>query len=225
MQYARLEDGQALVPPEPDAAGSSIRDRLQAQLVSASRGDESAFADLYESVAPRVFGLVVRVLRDRHQSEEVTQEVFLQLWQTSNRFDPDRGSALSWIMTMAHRRAVDRVRSVESSRRRETLDAHLSIQAPFDETAEAAHASLETDRVRSALATLSPAQREALELAYFGGHTHTDVSRLLNIPLGTAKSRIRDGLMRLRDCLTPATPAFPTSSTHLVAGQPSRTTR
>lgn len=202
MELAPLDGGQAATP-EPDALRGSPADTLQNQLVAAGRGDESAFADLYESVAPRVYGLVVRILRDVHQSEEITQEVFLQLWATSNSFDPTRGSALSWIMTMTHRRAVDRVRSTESRRRRDVSDAERSRVAPFDETAEAAHASLEARRVRAALASLSRPQRQALELAYFAGLTHTEISRVLEIPLGTAKTRIRDGLIRLRDTIQP----------------------
>ena len=183
-------------------------DTLAAQLVASSRGDESAFAMLYEVVAPRVYGLVLRVLTDQHLSQEVTQEVFLQLWETSGRFDPDRGSARSWIMTLAHRRAVDCVRSSEARRRRDTVDADRSRSAPFDQTAEAAHASLEAQALRAALATLSDTQRQALELAYFGGHTHTEVARLLQLPLGTAKTRIRDGLIQLRDIMpTPAAAA------------------
>ena len=106
-------------------------------------------------------------------------------------------------MTLAHRRAVDRVRSAEAARRRDAGDAERSLSTPFDETAETAHASLEAARVRKALANLSPTQRQALELAYFGGHTHHEVSELLHIPLGTAKTRIRDGLIRLRDNLAP----------------------
>ncbi len=176
---------------------------LEARMVSVGRGDESAFADLYDRVAPRVYGLVLRILKDVHQSEEVTQEVLLQLWQTSDQFDPARGSVLSWVMTMAHRRAVDRVRSAASSRRRDATDAVRTFQAPVDVTADAAQASLEAATVRTALATLSRPQRQALELAYFGGHTHGEVSLLLGIPLGTAKTRIRDGLIRLRDTLTP----------------------
>ncbi len=192
-----------------DDSGDAPIDTLRRCLLASSRGDEAAFAELYEIVAPRVYGLVLRVVRDVHQSEEVTQEVFLQLWQTSARFDPSRGSALSWIMTMAHRRAVDRVRATESSRRRDLTDAERGLRTPVDETAEAAHASLEALTLRAALATLSPHQRQALELAYFGGLTYADVSRVLGIPLGTAKTRIRDGLIRLRDTLTPAvaTPA------------------
>lgn len=185
----------------------AVRDRrldtLEAQLLASGRGDASAFADLYDKVAPRIHGLVLRILRDVHQSEEVTQEVFLELWKTAERFDPNLGSALSWAMTMAHRRAVDRVRSTEAWRRRDTVDAERSRSTPFDQTAAAAHACLEAQTVRAALATLSPTQRQALELAYFGGHTYSEVSELLQIPLGTVKSRIRDGLTRLRDILSP----------------------
>jgi RNA polymerase sigma-70 factor (ECF subfamily) len=202
MEPASLESGRVTTPLP---GGGRHRDTLQALLVAASRGDESAFADLYDSVAPRVYGLVLRILRDEHQSQEVTQEVFLQLWETSHRFDPARGSALSWVMTMAHRRAVDRVRSSEAERRRDIADTVRSVTTPFDQTAEAAHASLEATRVRDALARLSPTRRQALELAYLGGHTHLEVSRLMGIPLGTAKSRIRDGLIQLRDSLAPVT--------------------
>ena len=186
-----------------EATGHPRCDALEAQLVASGSGDAVAFADLYATVAPRIYGLALRILRDPHQSEEVTQEVFLQLWQTSNRFDPTRGSALSWVMTMAHRRAVDRVRSAEAGRRRDTADAQHIGMAPFDQTSAAAHASLEAQTVRAALAVLSPGQRQALELAYFGGYTYSEVARLLQIPLGTAKTRIRDGLIRLRDLLTP----------------------
>ncbi len=176
-------------------------DTLAAQLVATGRGDQEAFAELYDVVAPRVYGLVLRVLSDQHLSQEVTQEVFLQLWETSDRFDPDRGSARSWILTMAHRRAVDCVRSSEARRRRDTVDAERSRRVAFDQTAEAAHASLEARALRVALATLCDTQRQALELAYFGGHTHTEVARLLQLPLGTAKTRIRDGLIQLRDIM------------------------
>ncbi len=175
---------------------------LETLLVSSSRGDAEAFADLYDAVAPRVHGLVLRVLRDVHQSEEVTQEVLLELWQTSARFDPARGTALTWVLTLAHRRAVDRVRSSEAWRRRDSAHAERAAETPYDETATAAHASLEAIRVRTALGALAPAQRDAIRLAYFGGYTYIEVSRVLQIPLGTAKSRIRDGLSKLRDALS-----------------------
>ena len=178
-------------------------DTLGALLLASSRGDTEAFADLYEAVAPRVYGLVLRILKDAHQSEEVTQEVLLQLWRTSARFDPERGSALAWVLTLAHRRAVERVRASASQRRRDTAHAERRVRTPFDETAAAAHASSEAQTVQAALTALSPLQRQAIELAYYGGHTYSEVSRLMQVPLGTAKSRIRDGLIRLRVLLLP----------------------
>ncbi len=170
-------------------------------LLASGRGDQDSFATLYDELAPRVHGVTLRILRDAHQAEEVTQEAFLQVWQTAAQFDPSRGSAMTWVMTLAHRRAVDRVRSSESVRRRDTEHVELDVRAPYDETATAVHATLEGERVHAALATLSGAQRQAIELAYFGGHTHVEVSRLLQIPLGTAKTRIRDGMLQLRDLL------------------------
>jgi RNA polymerase sigma-70 factor (ECF subfamily) len=182
---------------------------LDTHLVNAGQGDAVAFAALYEAFSARVYGLAARVLRDVHQAEEVTQEVFLQIWETSGRFDPARGSARAWVLTLAHRRAVDRVRRCEATRRRDDADAELSRSTPYDVTSATAHASLEAQSVRAALTALSPPQREALELAYFGGHTHSEVSRLLQIPHGTAKTRIRQGLLHLRDLLT--TPASATA--------------
>ena len=188
-------------PEDDDGAGPPPLLGLDTLLGSTGGGDTQAFADLYQAVAPRVYGLVLRILRDPSQSAEVTQEVFLQVWQTSGRFDPARGSALSWLMTLAHRRAVDRVRSSDSARRRDHHYLESDDATPFDETAATAHASLEAEAVHAALAALSPGQRQAIELAYFGGYTHTEVARLTQIPLGTAKSRIRDGLLRLRTLL------------------------
>ena len=173
-------------------------------LAASGRGDDEAFAQLYDELAPRIFGLVARILGDPHQAEEVTQEVFLHIWRNSHLFDPARGSAFSWAMTMAHRRAVDRVRSSEARRRRDHADAALVRQSQDDLTADAAHASLDAQRVRAGLATLTLIQRRALELAYFGGCTHSEVARVLQIPLGTAKTRIRDGLLQLRDVMSPA---------------------
>ncbi len=186
-----------------DQAASPPADSLESQLVAAGRGDMQAFAALYDAVAPRAYGLVLRILRDAHQSEEVTQEVFLQIWQTSARFDPRRGSALAWMMTVAHRRAVDRVRSAEAVRRRDSTYVERNAETSYDETAATVHASLEAATVREALATLTTVQREAIELSYFGGHTHREVSELTRVPVGTAKTRIRDGLLRLRDVLAP----------------------
>jgi RNA polymerase sigma-70 factor (ECF subfamily) len=167
----------------------------------AARGDESAFAELYDATAARVYGLVRRVVRDPHQAEEVAQEIYLEVWRTSARYDADRGSAQAWILTIAHRRAVDRVRSAEAASRREETYERRNREVEHDVTAEVAHASLEARRVRGALEALTPVQREAVSLAYLGGYTHTEVAGLLDLPLGTAKTRIRDGLIRLRDTL------------------------
>ena len=167
----------------------------------AARGDKAAFAELYDATAPRVHGLVLRVVRDRAQAEEVTQEVFLEVWRQASRYDAARGSALAWLMTIAHRKAVDRVRSAEAASRRDLTYEQTNQSIEHDVTADAAHASLEAHRVRSALAQLTDVQREAIELAYFGGYTHTEVAALLDLPVGTAKTRIRDGLIRLRDTI------------------------
>jgi RNA polymerase sigma-70 factor (ECF subfamily) len=167
----------------------------------ASRGDEQAFAQLYDATSTRVFGLAVRIVRDPAQAEEVAQESFLDIWRTASRFDPDKGSALAWMLTIVHRKSVDRVRSAEASTRRDTTYELRNQTIDHDSTADAAHASMEARRVRNAMASLTEAQREALELAYFGGYTHTEVASMLDLPLGTAKTRIRDGLIRLRDTI------------------------
>ncbi len=178
---------------------------LAGLLKRAGRGDKDAFAALYDATSARVYGLAVRVVRDPAQAEEVAQEAYLELWRGSARFDPDRGSAIAWILTIVHRKAVDRVRSAEAASRRDTRYHQHNRGVEHDTTAEAAHASMEAHRVRGALTSLTDVQREALELAYFGGYTHTEVATMLDLPLGTAKTRIRDGLIRLRDTMGVAT--------------------
>ena len=180
-------------------------DDLSGLLKACGRGDQTAFAQLYDATSSRVVGLAVRVVRDPAQAEEVAQEAFLEIWRTSGRFDPARGSALGWLLTIVHRKAVDRVRSAEAASRRDTSYHEQNQPVPHDSTAEAATASMEARRVRGALDSLTPVQREALELAYFGGYTHTEVATMLDLPVGTAKTRIRDGLIRLRDTMGVAT--------------------
>ena len=192
--------GNAAGAPHQGAPAGAVPD-LGALLKRSARGDEAAFAELYDATAARAHGLVLRVVRDRAQAEEVTQEVFLEVWRQSSRYDAERGSALAWLMTIAHRKAVDRVRSAEAATRRDVTYEETNRSVAHDETAEAAHASLEARRVRAALAHLTDVQREAIELAYFGGYTHTEVAALLDLPVGTAKTRIRDGLIRLRDTI------------------------
>lgn len=185
----------------PSWEGAPAAPDLAELLKLSARGDQAAFARLYDAISARVFGLAVRVVRDPAQAEEVTQEALLEIWKTASRFDPDRGSPMAWMLTIVHRKAVDRVRSAEAATRRDTTYHQHNQAVDHDSTADAAHASLEAKRVRTALHSLTAVQREALELAYFGGYTHTEVATMLDLPVGTAKTRIRDGLIRLRDTM------------------------
>jgi RNA polymerase sigma-70 factor, ECF subfamily len=182
----------------PDDASTVDVDTL---LERVARGDRIAFAQLYDRVSGALYGLIRQVLRDPAQSEEVTQEVLLEIWRTAPRFDANRGSAKAWMMTMAHRRAVDRVRSEQASRDRDDKVGARETQRDFDVVAEAVETRLEQQQVRRALDQLTDLQREAVELAYYGGHTYREVAELLDTPLGTVKTRLRDGLIRLRDTL------------------------
>lgn len=184
-------------PPAVDPPTADLADLLR----RAARADEAAFAELYDAASARVYGLALRVVRDPAQAEEVAQEAFLEIWRTASRFDPALGSALAWMLTITHRKAVDRVRAAEATTRRDLTYHQRNQPVPHDTTAEAAHASLEARRVRSALTALTEVQREAVSLAYLGGYTHTEVATMLDLPVGTAKTRIRDGLIRLRDTL------------------------
>ncbi|GAA4429500.1 ECF RNA polymerase sigma factor SigK [Actinokineospora soli] len=172
-----------------------------ALLQRVARGDESAFERLYDAVSAPVFGLVRRIVRDPAQSEEVTQEVMLELWRTAARYSPERGSAMTWVLTLAHRRAVDRVRSAQSASDREDRAHRQEASRPFDEVAEQVGTRLEYEQVRRCLGSLTELQRQSVELAYYKGLTYREVSELLDTPLGTIKTRLRDGLIRMRDCL------------------------
>jgi RNA polymerase sigma-70 factor (ECF subfamily) len=181
--------------------GGDERAILVTLLGRSSRGDETAFASLYDLTSARVYGLARRVVRDPAQAEEVAQEAYLEIWRQSARYDEARGNPLAWILTIVHRRAVDRVRSAESARGRDTRYATIGDGPDYDVVEEAVTATLETARVRKALTSLTEVQREAITLAYYGGYTHREVSELLDVPLGTVKTRMRDGLIRLRDTL------------------------
>jgi RNA polymerase sigma-70 factor (ECF subfamily) len=164
-------------------------------------GDQEAFAAVYDVAAGPVLGVVRSVLRDRAQSEEVMQEVLVEVWRTAPRYRSDRGTAINWILTLAHRRAVDRVRSVEASAAREHKAALLDRLPEYDEVTEQVQIRLEREQVRRCLRTLTEVQHQAVTLAYYRGLTYRQVAEALALPLGTVKTRLRDGLIRLRDCL------------------------
>jgi RNA polymerase sigma-70 factor (ECF subfamily) len=173
-----------------------------AELMSlTARGHEDAFAQLYDRTSTRVYGVIWRVLRSADHAAEVTQEVYTEVWRQATRFDASKGSVFAWMTTMAHRRAVDRVRSVTSEVARDENYAVSETSRDVDHVWEGVEQKLDAERVRKGMESLTPIQREALTLAYFGGYTQSQVAALLKLPLGTVKTRIRDGLIGLRDAL------------------------
>ncbi len=168
---------------------------------SSSRGHEDAFAELYDLTSRRLYSVVLRVLRSPDHAAEVTQEVYIEVWRQSARYVSDKGSVIAWMTTMAHRRAVDRVRSVSSEAARDERYAVAGHERDVDQVWDGVEQKLDVERVRKGLASLTEIQREALTLAYFGGYTQSQVAHLLKLPLGTVKTRIRDGLIGLRDAL------------------------
>lgn len=181
----------------PDDGTGSV-DQIGALLMRVAAGDRAAFAGVYDALSARAFGLILRVLVDRAQSEEVLQEVFLEVWQSASRFTPNRGQGRSWVLTIAHRRAVDRVRSSQSSTDRDVRAGFRDMDVAYDDVAERVELKMEGRRVVDALAALPDAQKEALTLAYFGGYSQSEIATLVGAPLGTVKTRMRDGLSRLR---------------------------
>ena len=181
-----------LVPAQGPADIDSLLGRV-------ARGDSAAFESLYDELSSAVFGLARRVVRDPARAEDVTQEVFLEVWRKAARFDSDRGKARTWVMTIAHRRAVDAVRRSESQRRQDHHGAPDEVE--HDQLGDALIQTEEHGAVRGCLETLTELQLELVRLAYFNGYTYNEVAVLLDKPLPTVKTRMRDGLIRLRDCL------------------------
>lgn len=163
-------------------------------------GDHDAFAAFYDQLSSRVFGTISRVLRDPAMSEEVAQEVFVELWRTASRFDAERGNVTAWAVTIARRRAVDRVRREQSQRNRIDSLNEQRVE-PDSSPAEVVVSSMESARVRTALAALPADQREVITLSFLEGRTHGDIAARLGLPLGTIKGRARGGLKKLRSIL------------------------
>ncbi len=185
-----------LVPRDADIDAPANPQDLLARVAT---GDQGAFAELYDQLAPRVLGLTRRLLRDHSQAEEVAQEVFLEIWQSAPRFDPNKGGASTWILTMAHRRAVDRIRASQASRDRDVRVGIRDWDPDYDNVSESVEIRIENERVKRAMSRLTELQRQAVTLAYYGGYSHSEVAELLRVPIGTVKTRLRDGMIRLRD--------------------------
>ena len=186
-----------MAPPVICHIGARVDQDLTTYIARVAEGDQAAFASLYDVLAPSVYGVVRRVLRDPSQAEEVTQEIFVEIWKQAARYDVERGGVRTWALTIAHRRAVDRVRSEQSHRDRQRAVGAASLEVRATPEDDAIDAD-DRNRARDAMATLPAVQREALELAFYDGLTHVQIADRLGVALGTVKTRIRDGLIRLR---------------------------
>lgn len=185
-------DGGGTEPSRPD---------LSAVMRQVAQGDKDAFAELYDALVPMVFGIVIRVVRNQAQAEEVAQEAMIDLWRQAARYRGDLGPVTAWAATIAHRRAVDRVRSVQAATDREHAQAAREHRTAYDDVAEQVETRLESEQVRRCLRGLTELQRQAVTLAYYQGLTYREVAETLSTPLSTIKTRMRDGLIRLRDCM------------------------
>lgn len=188
-------------PEGPGRRASTDNAQLVDLLSRTGQGDQAAFGELYELTARRVFGMARRILVDAELSEDTTQEVYLQVWKTAAKYQPGSGSPLAWLMTIAHRRAVDKVRSEQSSSDREARYGAASHVVEHDEVEEAVTGRMEAEAVINCLETLTDTQQESVRMAYYGGLTYREVAAKLGVAIPTIKSRIRDGLLRLKTCL------------------------
>lgn len=198
METPKAPNPEATAPPGTSA---DVNRRLGTLLEQIAQGDQTAFAEFYELTSRRVFGMARRVLIDTELSEDTTQEVFLQVWQNASKFNPEAGSPLAWLMTISHRRAVDKVRSSQSSTDREAKYGASSQEIDHDSVSDEVGSRLEAEAVVRCLETLTDTQQESVRLAYYGGLTYREVAEKLNAAVPTVKSRIRDGLIRLKTCL------------------------
>jgi RNA polymerase sigma-70 factor, ECF subfamily len=170
-------------------------------LVNVARGERTAFPLLYGATHRQVFAYVLHLVRDVDQCAEVTQETYLKVWQTAGRFDPALGGAQRWIYLIARRCSIDRIRKAEAIKRHDRVHWRSTTSVAHDETVEAVEEHLDVARLHAALGTLTQLQKEAIQLAYFDGQTYVQTAQSLDIPTNTAKSRIRDAVVRLRSAL------------------------
>jgi RNA polymerase sigma-70 factor (ECF subfamily) len=184
---------------EVSATVADERREHQRLLELTAEGNREAFGELYSKLSARVHGMVRRVLRDPAQSEEVTQDIFIEVWEQAKRYTPSKGGAATWIMTIAHRRAVDRVRSSQASHDRDTRIGIRDFEEGYDNVLDTVQTHIESEKVKTAMERLTELQRQAVTLAYYSGFTQSEVSTMLNVPVGTVKTRLRDGMIRLRD--------------------------
>ena len=175
---------------------------LDSLLDGVRAGDKAAFSALYDAIAPQVLGLATHILRDQAQAEEVTQEVFVEVWQKAHTFDPGRGSAKSWVLRLAKSRSIDRLRSWRSAQARDTEDFNLQLTTWVAPAEEEAEQRLESQELQELIVSIGEPHRSALMLAYFGEYTHQEIADATGVALGTAKTRVRDGLQKLRKAVT-----------------------
>ncbi|MEV0249507.1 sigma-70 family RNA polymerase sigma factor [Nocardia sp. NPDC050712] len=188
-------------PPRPEPDDELTR-RLVTVLVAVGEGDRAAFTDLYRLTSHRVYGLALRMLGNRATAEEITQEVYLQVWMLADRYDKTQSSPMGWLLMLTHRRTVDRIRGERSAASRENTYSRLHLGRDYDVVVEGVEQSIEEAAVLRCLDTLTVLQRDTIALAYYGGHTYSEVAARLGTPVSTVKTRIRDGLKRLATCLT-----------------------
>lgn len=188
-------------PNQAADGGDRSQPDLPRLLAASAAGDQASFARLYDLTNARVYGLVLRVLKDRSHAEEVVQESYLRYWQQADQYSAARGSVVSWMLTIAHRRSVDRIRSEELYRKRGSEYANANASVPPTPVVELVEQHDETMTLRICLGRLTNLQREGIELSYFDGMTYPEVAAHTSTPLPTIKSRIRDGLRNLRNCV------------------------
>ncbi|GGC80075.1 RNA polymerase sigma factor SigK [Tersicoccus solisilvae] len=187
-----------MTPPDSARASDAYLESVMARVAG---GDRDAFSDLYDATSGHLFAVIQKVLRNQALSEEVLQDAYVQIWQQAASYQAGRGRVITWCLTLAHRRAVDRVRSVRASRERDLTQGAKEYQESYDDVEDTVAIRLEAERVDRAMAELNAGQAAAIKLAYYGGYTQQEIARIMDLPLGTVKTRIRDGMSRLRTTL------------------------